>query len=555
MYDRELDGRYDYYEDRAYRDYYDRPFRSIDSCRPLPRDDFGRGPYNPHMYAGQGNYGFPYPYQQGYPQQVPGQVGNAYPPPPPPPNYPPPSEAQVSVPTQVRLVEQANNSKEKESAVLPPPPPLVRRPEIDSVEEQKEENEVVVLEENLNDNESEGEEDQDWYEEEDIEEDEQEDNSIESKEFKKFKNKVKRVRKFLGLPETESISASAARSELEAVQMSRACLPKSSVVFEDAFDRLIHDLKGLHFPKDKQKKGKKVAPKLKDVGVMPKLFVPNMDHYEVEECPWKEAFLDSDAALYGSSLYKKDANPSFEMSVKNLLDLEDSNRKSLNVLSSLDMFLWVGNCYVDNLKKKLKTAKKAIDVDNPKVILGEEHLEDLLADCKESMSMLNSAAKGVTDLVKMTVGRVSRQVLIRRDNWFKEFTTKPSRNVRLLLRHGDFNGDGLFGSDVLDRALTLTKQDKQDDVQDHLLQGTSQGENKGRGSFRGGHSGTGSGSRRAGGRGGRGTGFGRGSGYKRGMWNLRQQGGRSRGSGQGQGRSRRPGKPPGNANRGSGFGN
>jgi hypothetical protein len=212
-----------------------------------------------------------------------------------------------------------------------------------------------------------------------------------------------------------------------------------------------------------------------------------MKYYEVEDCHWKTEFLNSDNALYNSSMYKFDTNPKFDMRVKTLLNWEDSNRKSLCVTSYVDHFLWAG---MKNLKVMKRKLNSRLMEDDPTLAL--DHMADLYQHVKEGLSFLDSAAKGVNDLIRMTIGRIGDQVLVRRDNWFNSFNPEVSRAVRMEMRQANLNSDGLFGHEVVSKADSQTKALKVDDVQDKFLQGaskegateTERGRGRGRG-FRG----------------------------------------------------------------------
>ena len=83
---------------------------------------------------------------------------------------------------------------------------------------------------------------------------------------------------------------------------------------------------------------------------------------------------------------------------------------------------------------------------------------------------MDSAAKGLNDLIKMTVSRIGLHVLVRRDNWISHFTTSPSIDAKHKLREASLNEDGLFGSKLLTEVLKTVKEDKHDEVQDAFLQ-------------------------------------------------------------------------------------
>ena len=348
-------------------------------------------------------------------------------------------------------------------------------------------------------------------EEEEYDEDAEEDETEEDKEDRKYSKKIARLREMMKLPPVQENKQKNTKTKSNANVPVKTIpvLPASSDAFMNLFDMYVDDVKGK--PTSTKKKNNS-----KDTGQFPSLFTPKMKFYEVEDCPWKENFLDSDKKLYHSALYSFNGNPEFKMShVQQLLNWEGSNRKSLNVCSYVDNFLWGVMKHLKVMKRKLKSRQYE---EEPSLSI--EHIEDLYWQVGESLNFLDSAAKGLNDLIKMTINRIGSQVLIRRDNWFNNFTTVPSSFVTSSLRQSDLNNDGLFGEALLLSLLKDVKDDKQDDVQDAFLRGFQGADAGASTGGRGRSRGRGRGAFRS--RGGRGFRGNRGRG-RAGLWNFNNQ--------------------------------
>lgn len=361
----------------------------------------------------------------------------------------------------------------------PPPPPPLRRMSVPQVQNPESEKSVTVspvlqvvdkdkdtvgLDLNNNEDELVFEEDWESYEEdddedEDDEEEVDEDENEEEKSLRKYRNKISRLREMLKLPVQESKEkVYNPKSDTVPVKITPV-LPASSEGTSNLFDQFVNDVNG----KSTQKKKRQVP---KEMGTFPTNYLPKSKFYEVEDCPWKDTVPDSDPLLYNSSLYKSHDHPNFNMSILRLFDWEESNRKSLNVASYVDHFMWGVQKHLKVMKRKLGSRRYEEDP-----TLAFEQIEDLYWQVSESLGFLDSAARGLNDLIKMAVSRIGNQMLVRRDNWFSQFTSSPGRSVYLSLRGAGLNEDGLFGSELMEKAIKSMKEDKHDDVQDAFLTG------------------------------------------------------------------------------------
>ena len=144
--------------------------------------------------------------------------------------------------------------------------------------------------------------------------------------------------------------------------------------------------------------------------------------------------------------------------------------------SYLDMFLWAG-------KKRLKEMKEKMETKQTKdAVMVFEEIQDLWNDVDQALGFLQSAAKGLQDIVQATVGRVSTQVLVRRDAWISRMSRSLPGVEKRKLRVVDFNEKKVFTSSSLEHAKSQVKDDKASKVQDKILGANievkSKGENK-----------------------------------------------------------------------------
>ena len=290
---------------------------------------------------------------------------------------------------------------------------------------------------------------------------------------KDYKEKIKRIRIMSNLSEPstqEGEKKSTARSlDIEGTRV-RYLLPASSDFIMDRFDNYLKLVKG-------ESSKKKVNPM--DRASFPALYSPRMANYQVEDCPWKVSFLESDGSLYKSKIYPSENNPPFKCKAKQILDLETNNREALSVGSYTDTFLWAGKRKLQNISKKLNAQLK----NEEEPVLEKEQMENLHKDAKEALGYLGSAAKGLNDIIKMTVDRVCTLGLMRRDSWFQAFDQSLGRPERLKLRQAELNGNFLFGEDMVQEAIKSVKEDMSDRVKEVILK--SAAEKKSSGGFKG----------------------------------------------------------------------
>jgi hypothetical protein len=298
-----------------------------------------------------------------------------------------------------------------------------------------------------------------WDDDDNVSEGRKEDESEEEKQRRKFANKIQKLRKILKVKERQLKEKNYnARCTVANDSKAKPMLPVSSEAFVNLFEK---------YEEDVANAGKKThTQEGKKADAYPKLFLPKMSNYVVEDVPWKTEALSTDDALKGSSVFKGQNFPPFTVPFKQFTNLDSSNRKSLNVLSYTDCFLWGVTKHLRVMKRKLGSRRYEEDP-----TLSLEQVEDLYWQTVESLGFLESAAKGLNDLIKMTISRIGLNTLLRRDNWIAHFTTTPSASGKNALRRAPFNGDGLFSSEVLEKVLDTVKADKHDDVQDAILHG------------------------------------------------------------------------------------
>jgi hypothetical protein len=202
-----------------------------------------------------------------------------------------------------------------------------------------------------------------------------------------------------------------------------------------------------------------------EVGAFPKRFQPRMANYEVESCPWSVEALVTDPELYQSSLWRHKDNPQFRISQKKIMEWETSNRESLSVAAYTDSFLWAVKSLLAGLRDKLESRRYCED---PSMSL--EQIMDVKDDATEALQFLQSAARGVQDMMKMTVDRIGSQVLSRRDSWCNAMTSELPVAEKLKLRQEPMTGKMLFGTSAVARAKKSLKEEKDDLVQNKILE-------------------------------------------------------------------------------------
>jgi hypothetical protein len=223
----------------------------------------------------------------------------------------------------------------------------------------------------------------------------------EKKESDLYKERVRKVREMLALPQ---IQPQASKDVCMSVETDRArvkhILPASKN-FSSMFSNFLDEVKGVS-----KKKGSPM-----DVGTFPKRFQPRMTNYELEDCPWSVEAVVNDPELYNSSLWRHKDNPQFRISQKKIAEWETSNREGLSVASYTDSFLWSVKSMLTNMRDNLDSRRFCED---PTLTL--DHIMELRDQTTEALQFLQSAARGIQDMTKLTVGRIGSQVLSRRDN-------------------------------------------------------------------------------------------------------------------------------------------
>jgi hypothetical protein len=226
------------------------------------------------------------------------------------------------------------------------------------------------------------------------------------------------------------------------------------------FQDFLDNLKNVKSGKSRATKGSYY-----DLGQLPQPFKPRMAHYNIEKCPWIETALpDNESLLSSSTLYKHDDRPQIRIKSKRLMEWENSNRQSLSVASHLDHFLWAGKTRVKELKEKLEVH------DQPDSTISFQEIEDLWNDADQAVDFLQSAAKGLQDLVKATVNRVCWQVTVRRDSWLERMDSSLPKAEKRKLRALDCNSKLLFNQDDLEAAKKQLKSEKEEKVQNKFLE-------------------------------------------------------------------------------------
>jgi hypothetical protein len=280
--------------------------------------------------------------------------------------------------------------------------------------------------------------------------------STEELDLKKYRAKIQRVRELMQLPVLEATDdGNVAISVDPEPRKVKQVLPAPPKVIT-LFDSFMQEVRGT------SKKSKKSKPL--DFHHFPSSFAPKMSHYEVEDCGWSSRALETDPNIFQSALYRDKDQPPFKVRIQKVMDWETSNRQSLSVASYTDSFLWAGKTKIKELREKLDSRRF---VENSS--LDKDQLADLDFDAEEAMDCLQSAAKGLQDLMKMTVDRLGSQALVRRDAWLGHFNDALPKAQKLELRRLDISGKYLFGMEEVEKAKLSVKAEKTDLMQDKLL--------------------------------------------------------------------------------------
>lgn len=204
----------------------------------------------------------------------------------------------------------------------------------------------------------------------------------------------------------------------------------------------------------KDEKGGKPLP----VGQLPKLYKPRMTCYEVKN-GWAVDHLKEDTGLCKSSLYRGSDAPTVKMNQSTLKKLETHNRQAVNVGCYTDAFLWSASKMMKQVRKKLKAKQY-----EKKPVLNVSGIKDIYRHTEEAIMFMQSAARGLQDLSRMTMDEVGCLVTLRRDNWIDAMTRDLPNEQKFALRQLDMSGNTLFGQEALERASRAVERARQDDT-------------------------------------------------------------------------------------------
>lgn len=291
----------------------------------------------------------------------------------------------------------------------------------------------------------------------DEEEDEEEQHSPTETEAQLYREKIKLVRTLEGLETKDTELKSAGSLSVEPVEKKTKLSLPPSMGFYSYFDEHNKSLKGTKVIKGVQKPPTKM-------GDYPKLFAPNPVFYAIEECPWQAQGLIVGGNLLHADekLYTWGKAPQIRCDESLITKLESNERKSINVASYNDHFIFGSKLQLKAIQTKLTAVKE-------NTALPYQGVLEIFKLNEQLFGLLDSIAKGNQNMAYSLVDRVSLLTTLRRDAWLKGMDQELPTEERYRLRALSVNTPQLFPEEEVSKAKKALKSGKEEKLHDQML--------------------------------------------------------------------------------------
>lgn len=296
-----------------------------------------------------------------------------------------------------------------------------------------------------------------------------------------FKQRVKRVREMLLGEENEPVIQDKTKTVLSVDPpklTQRTVLPHSES-FLGFFKNMDEEIKGV---------GRRRDNRLREpltFGKLPKEIKPRMRVYTLKDCPWTH-LPSKNPGLFQSSLFQEQVNrvSNVHIPLEKMEDFQNEQRNMLSIASYVDMFMWATK---ENVKETLKNLDTARYMDEPK--LNFEEIQDVHENLEETLEFIQSAARGVQDMVQFTIFNIGATELWRKDSYIDKMVRELPIEIKNKLRQNGCNEDYLFDEGTLKEAKNVLSEEKREKVQEKYLatgnERRSERDDSYRGSYRG----------------------------------------------------------------------
>lgn len=200
------------------------------------------------------------------------------------------------------------------------------------------------------------------------------------------------------------------------------------------------------------------------IGDYPKLFDPSPAFYAIEDCPWKPQALIVGGKLLDSKehLYKWGKAPQIRCEESLITKIESNERKSLNVASYTDHFIYGSKLQLRAIQDKLNAVEEGNTLPYKDVL-------DIFKMNDQLFGLLDSVAKGNQNMAYSLVDRISLLVTLRRDTWMKGFDADLPTEEKYRLRALSVNSPQLFPEEEVIVAKAALASGKEQKLHDQLL--------------------------------------------------------------------------------------